>query len=132
MKKLIPLLMISALLGQGRNFEVEAITHFYDADVDSTLQAMNSSDGVLYSVLVSNPNGIAIDLRFYDTPADTVATGETPDFSFRVRAPDSSQVSIPLGPHGVHFIDGIKYGAFRADGTDPATGLILNAVYRDN
>ena len=113
-KYLIPLILLSLVFGQFRRVNIEAIAPFVDVDVDSSLQEMNASDGVLYRVWVISTNSDDMWLRFYDQTADTIATGGVKsDAVLKLLVPENDGAGSDVqfydfGPYGLPFQKGIK------------------------
>lgn len=130
-------LALSLCFGQYRIVEIDDVTHFFDADGDSTVQTINSSSGFLILLEVQNMNLADAWIQIFDASSPTVGT-TTPDFSFHVPGGDGIEYwgskTIYFSFPGVVFETAIKYACTTTatGSTNPTTGLIINAQYFDD
>lgn len=103
---------------------------YFDSDGDNTAQAVAARPGRIYNIEVSNPNATGVYLQLFDALAANVTVGTTiPSLSFFI--PPSGAMdknySIPI-----QFGIGITYACTTTStgNGDPATGLIVNMLYR--
>lgn len=137
MKKYILIFLISICFGQFRDIEIDAITHFFDADADSTVQTLNSSSGFLLMVEVQNLNLSDAWFHLYDAVLCTVGT-TVPSMSIHVPGGDGTAYYgskiVNFQFTGLVFENAIKYACTDSvsGGLDPTNGLIVNAQYFDD
>jgi len=111
-------------------------TPYFDSDGDNSAQAVKASGGILTGIEISNPNSVDCYLQLFDALAADVTVGSTtPTLSLLIPAGDGTNDSAmdkALHEGGIQFKNGITYacttGATNAD--DPATGLIVNLLYK--
>ena len=103
-----------------------------DADVNNTAQVLSDGPGLLKSIFISNPNAAIEHVHLYDLATGNVTVGTTvPKLTFGLAASGH----INLTELDVNFATAITMAATdEADGgaTDPTTGLVVSAVYRDD
>lgn len=109
---------------------------YFDSDGDNTAQAIKTTAGDLYRLHVVNQNTADAYIQFFDTAAAGVTVGSTtPIQSYLVPGGDgtnSGALDINLFDAPLTFQTAITYGCTTTatGGTDPTTGLTVNALYR--
>ena len=115
----------------SRDFDWETVKPYFDFDGDNSVQTINGSDGLLFTLNVYNINNTDAWIQLFDALSPSVGT---PILSYLVPKGDetaSGSLNLNFGKDGLVFTDSIKYAcATTANGSsDPSIGLIVNATY---
>jgi len=111
------------------------LTPYFDSDGDNTAQAMKVSGGEVRRLHVVNLNTADAYFQLFDAATSGVTVGTTvPVQSYLVpggNGTNSGGLDITL-EDGIKFETAITYACTTtaAGGTDPTTGLVVNALYR--
>lgn len=107
----------------------------FDADGDNTAQAVKTSAGNVYGLIVQNPNTANAFIQLFDVAAGDVTVGTTtPSQSYFIggtTAGDNNQIEIKFTVP-VSFETAITYACTTTatGSTDPTTGLVVNILYK--